>query len=103
MTATVYPYGSRTGYRVPRDAGCVECGKGPTAPDIAELIETDELCPGCRADQLRDQADLIRDAVKDLVRDSLRLIESGHCPVDLEQRIVAYATILAPTGASDVV
>lgn len=100
MSAVVFPYGSRTGYLVRRDARCVECDKEPTAPDVAELIETDELCPGCRAEGLREQADKIRDAVKDLVRDSLKLIESGHCPVEVEELVTHHALILEPTAVA---
>ena len=77
---------------------CVKCGARPSAPDVAELIETNELCPKCRAADLRDSAKEIHDAVADLVRDSLPAMSRGLLSVELEEMVVAYATILAPVG-----
>ena len=75
---------------------CIKCGTTPTTPDVAELIETDELCPDCRADNLRDSATEIRDAVAALIRDSLPVMSAGLLPAEVEQLVVAYSAILAP-------
>ena len=56
---------------------CLKCGTTPTTPDVAELIETDELCPDCRAANLCDSATEIRDAVAALIRDSLPVMSAG--------------------------
>ena len=75
---------------------CLKCGTTPTTPDVAELIETDELCPDCRAANLCDSATEIRDAVAALIRDSLPVMSAGLLPVEVEQLVVAYSAILAP-------
>ena len=80
---------------------CIKCGTTPTTPDVAELIETDELCPGCRADNLRDSVKEISAAIADLGRDALPAQMAGLLPVEVEQLVVAYATaaLLAQTPA----
>ena len=81
---------------------CLKCGTTPTTPDVAELIETDELCPGCRANDLRDSVKEISAAITDLARDALPAMTRGLLPVELEQQlVVAYATaaLLATTPA----
>ena len=80
---------------------CLKCGTTPTTPDVAELIETDELCPGCRANDLRDSIKEINAAIADLARAALPAMSRGLLPVELEQLVVAYATaaVLATTPA----
>ena len=83
---------------------CIKCGTTPTTPDVAELIETDELCPDCRADNLRDSVKEISAAIADLARDALPAMSRGSLPVEVEQLVAAYATaaLLAqtPVGAA---
>ena len=80
---------------------CLKCGTTPTTPDVAELIETDELCPGCRANDLRDSVKEINAAITDLARDALPAMSRGLLPVEVEQLVAAYASaaVLAATPA----
>ena len=85
---------------------CLECGTTPTTPDVAELIETDELCPECRAADLRDSAKEIHDAIADMARDALPAMTRGLLPVELEQLVVAYSALAllattSPQGLAD--
>ena len=75
---------------------CLKCGTTPTTPDVAELIETDELCPGCRANDLRDSVKEINAAIADLARDALPAMSRGLLPVEVEQLVAAYATAALP-------
>ena len=79
---------------------CLKCGTTPTTPDVAELIETDELCPDCRANDLRDSVKEINAAITDLARDALPAMTRGLLPVELEQLVVAYSAsaLLATTS-----
>ena len=83
---------------------CVKCGTTPTTPDVAELIETDELCPDCRAANLRDSVKEISAAIADLARDALPAQMAGLLPVELKQLVVAYSTAAlltqTPVGAA---
>ena len=80
---------------------CIKCGTTPTTPDVAELIETDELCPDCRAANLRDSVKEIFSAIADLARDALPAMSRGLLPVEVEQLVAAYASaaVLATTPA----
>ena len=84
---------------------CIKCGTTPTTPDVAELIETDELCPDCRAANLSDSATEISSAIADLARDALPAMSCGLLPVEVEQLVAAYvaayasAAVLATTPA----
>lgn len=80
---------------------CIKCGTTPTTPDVAELIEIDELCPDCRAANLCDSATEISSAIADLARDALPAMSRGLLPVEVEQLVAAYATaaLLATTPA----
>ena len=87
---------------------CLKCGTTPTTPDVAELIETDELCPECRAADLRDSAKEIHDAVADLARDALPAMSRGLLPIEVEQLelVVAYSALAllattSPQGLAD--
>ena len=85
---------------------CLKCGTTPTTPDVAELIETDELCPGCRANDLRDSIKEISAAITDLARDALPAMTRGLLPVELEQLVVAYSALAllattSPQGLAD--
>ena len=85
---------------------CLKCGTTPTTPDVAELIETDELCPDCRAANLCDTATEISSAIADLARDALPAMSRGLLPVEVEQLVVAYSALAllattSPQGLAD--
>ena len=75
---------------------CIKCGTTPTTPDVAERIETDELCPDCRANDLRDSVKEINAAITDPARDALPAMSRGLLPVEVEQLVVAYASAAVP-------
>ena len=75
---------------------CLRCGERPDTDRAADLVEVDELCPGCRAADLSERIRFVRAEIADLTRDVEPAASRGLLPDQLILEIAELITGRTP-------